>query len=144
MLLNGLQINSHTFHQYACLPYYDNNFVVAISGLNDTPPSEDVSEWTDKLCDALMKYNVPLTDILDKLPGQYVSGAAGILFLNGIIIIVLNLLVFIFLIEKLANKKTQLVKQPSGQTSGVMLMVTVPSLSKDKSKIFNTFRNHLI
>ena len=126
---------------------YDNNFVVAISGLNETPPSGDVSEWTDKLCDALMKCNIPLTDILDKLPGQYVSGAAGTLFLNGIIIIHFEFTSFyIFLIEKLANEKAQLVKQPSGQTSGVMLMVTVPSLrgvSKDKSKILNTFRDHL-
>ena len=87
VLLFELYRHQSSSNASPCLPYYDNNFVVAISGLNDTPPSEDVSEWTDKLCDALMKYNVPLTDILDKLPGQYVSGAAGILFLNGIIII---------------------------------------------------------
>ena len=71
------------------LPHAD-NFIIAMSGLrNETPTGNAVSEWTDKLCNALVNCNIPLTDILDKIEKeladqspQHVSGA-DILFLNG-------------------------------------------------------------
>lgn len=68
----------------------EDNFIIAISGFKKSiPPFDNVSKWTEKICQALESCNIPLTDILasiekelfDQSP-QHVS-CTGTLFLNG-------------------------------------------------------------
>lgn len=85
--------SSYTGEIAPCLQHEEENVIIAISGFKKEPPSCDVvSTWTAKLCEALEKRNIPLTDILDDIEGelsdqspQHVS-RTGTLFLYGMLV----------------------------------------------------------
>ena len=87
-----------------------------------------VSEWTDKLCNALV--NIPLTDILDKIEKELADQSPQVLtYCFSMVCGIYCLFAFKLMCFKLVGSKTRLSKvhmqMESNQNDGVLVVTSL-------------------